>query len=219
VARTLEETHRTRRLETHVAIALDDDDPALEKSLEAAQGWMRSDGDFVRTGPRRTMIAWTNEIALEMAGEYRYLATFGDDHVPRTRGFDRGLCGAIDDMGGTGFSYPWDGIREDIPEACVVSSDIVLALGWMMEPSMNHFYADNILGDLGKGAGCIRFLRGVNVEHLNAVTRPEVTDDVYRNNMRSFEHDKAAYETWRAERMEQDVAIVRELRERKLVSA
>ena len=55
--------------------------------------------------------------------------------MSRTRpGWDKALIRAIVETGGTGFSYPWDGTREDIPEAVVVSSDIVAALGWMCLP-------------------------------------------------------------------------------------
>ena len=67
----------------------------------------------------------TNEVAVRRAGEYPFLASLGDDMVPRTPGWDRALIRGIERMGGTGIVYPWDGIREDIPEAVVLSSDIV----------------------------------------------------------------------------------------------
>ena len=79
------------------------------------------DGDEFETGPRGGLAEWTNRIAVRRAGEYRYLASFGDDHVPRTPGWDAALIRAIEAMGGTGMAYPFDGTREDIPEAVVAS--------------------------------------------------------------------------------------------------
>ena len=106
-------------------------------------------------GPPKNLVQWTNDIAVRWAGHYPFLASFGDDHLPKTKGWDRALCRAIGDMGGTGFSYPWDGIRDDIPEVYLLSADIPETLGWVMEPSLNHWYNDNVIADLGHGAGCI----------------------------------------------------------------
>ena len=89
---------------------------------------------MLEVGPRNGLCGWTNEVAVRRAAEYPYLASLGDDMVPRTKGWDRALVRAITDMGGTGLAYPWDGTREDIPEAVVLSSDIVQALGWMCAP-------------------------------------------------------------------------------------
>ena len=126
--------HRTRRADTHVHIAVDEDDPALPEYRKSVR--CMGDGDEFETGPRTGLAGWTNRIAVRRAGEYRYLASFGDDHVPRTPGWDAALIRAIEAMGGTGFAYPFDGTREDIPEAVVVSSDIVAALGWMCQPCL-----------------------------------------------------------------------------------
>ena len=101
------------------------------------------EGDELTAGPRKGLAAWTNEIAVPAAAEYPFLASLGDDMVPRTPGWDRALIRGIERMGGTGIVYPWDGIREDIPEAPFVSSDIVAALGWFFLPEVSHWYGDN----------------------------------------------------------------------------
>jgi hypothetical protein len=121
VARMLDAVHATAKMTTHVHVAVDDDDPELER-YEYVMKQAAGDGDRLTTGPRKGLAAWTNEIAVPRAAEYPFLASFGDDHVPYTPGWDRALIRAIVDMGGTGFSYPWDGTREDIPEAVVMSS-------------------------------------------------------------------------------------------------
>ena len=116
-------------------------------------------------------------------------------------------------MGGTGFSYPWDGTREDIPEAVVVSSGIVTALGWMCEPSLSHWYPDQVWADLGRGAGCLRHCRAIAVDHVHPATGQAKADATTRDNGRSLEADRDAYWAWRADRMAGDIAKVIALRE------
>jgi len=217
MAKLLEAVHSTAVLDTHVHFAADDDDPALpeyRKVMRAAR-----DGDVFETGSRDGLVGWTNKIAVRRAGEYRFLASLGDDMTPRTPGWDARLARAIDEMGGTGFAYPWDGIREDIPEAVVMSSDIVAALGWMANPALAHFWIDNTWADLGKGAGCLRYLRAVAVDHNHYVTGKAKADATYGDAAGRIPADKAAYEKWRAERMADDVAVIRALRERSLQPA
>ena len=81
-----------------------------------------------------------------------------------------------------------------------------------------HWYVDNVWADLGRGAGCIRYLRAVAVDHVNVAAqgRPDATS---YGNGRSLDADRAAYEQWRAERMAADVAVVRALREKALQPA
>ena len=165
-------------------------------------------------GPRKGLCAWTNEVAVRWAAEYPFLASFGDDMVPRTPGWDLALCRAITDMGGTGFSYPFDGVREDIPEAVVLSSDIVAALGWMCEPSLKHWYPDNVWADLGRGAGCIRHLRAVAVDHIHG--RADATS---AGNGKSLSADRDAYWAWRRGRSAEDIKTVLALREKALQPA
>jgi hypothetical protein len=213
IARLLDTVRETRRIATHVHVAVDEDDPELPR-YEAVMAEVSAEGDVLETGRRKRLCAWTNEIAVRRAAEYPFLASFGDDHVPRTPGWDRALCGAIRDMGGTGFSWPWDGTSEIVPEACVVSSDIVRALGWMSLPGLEHWYHDNVWADLGRGAGCIRHLRAVAVDHVRGRT-----DATAIGNGRSLEADRDAYFAWRAGRMADDIKTVLALRKKALQPA
>ena len=220
-ARLIDEVRKTARLNTHVHLAVDDDDPDLGAYRAMARGRgvkeitaedAAPEGDTLETGPRRHLAAWTNEVAVRRAGEYRYLASLGDDHVPRTPGWDKALVRAIEDMGGTGIAYPHDGIRDDIPEAVVMSSDIVAALGWMCEPSLAHFYVDNVWADLGRGAGCLRYLRAVAVDHVHPGVGLAPPDATYREAVGNGSTDHAAYQQWRAGRMAADIETVKALR-------
>jgi len=207
IARLLDAVHATAKMKTRVHIAVDDDDPELDRYeyvLKQAGG----DGDDMTVGSRKGLAEWTNYLATTYAGSYPFLASLGDDHVPYTPGWDKALIRAIVEMGGTGFSYPWDGTREDIPEAVVMSSDIVTALGWMCLPGLSHWFVDNVWADLGRGAGCLRHLRAVKVEHAWK------GDQTSKESSESLAADRAAYYAWRrSERMQQDVDTVLALRE------
>lgn len=212
IARLLDSVRETRRIGTHVHVAVDGDDEKLPQ-YQAVMDKAGAEGDVLEVGLRKGLCGTTNEVAVRRAGEYPFLASFGDDHVPRTPGWDYALCRAITDMGGTGFSYPWDGTREDIPEAVVMSSDIVAALGWMCEPSLKHWYPDNVWADLGRGSGCLRHCRAIAVDHLNPVTGQARPDATNRDNGRSLEVDRDAYWHWRATGMAGDIAKIAALRE------
>jgi hypothetical protein len=211
VARLLDAVHAAAKMATHVHVAVDDDDAELER-YQYVMKQAAGDGDLITTGPRKGLAAWTNEIAVSRAREYPFLASLGDDHVPYTPGWDKALIRAIVETGGTGFSYPWDGTREDIPEAVVVSSDIVQALGWMCEPSLSHWFVDNVWADLGRGAGCLRHLRAVKVEHAWK------GDQTSRESSETLTADRDAYYAWRrSQRMQQDVDTVISLRESRVL--
>jgi len=218
IARMLDAVRATSRAVAHLHVAVDEDDEELPR-YRAVMDKAGSDGDVLETGPRKGLCAWTNEVAVRRAAEYPYLASFGDDHVPRTPGWDRALIRGIERMGGTGFTYPWDGTREDIPEAVVLSSGIVQALGWMSLPGLAHFYHDDVWADLGRGAGCLRHLRAVAVDHLNVASGQGRPDATARDNGRSLEADRDVYYGWRRERMASDIATVAALREKALQPA
>ena len=206
-ARTVKTTSRAR---TDVVFCFDDDDPALEQNRAAAKA-----GGFpgsVVTGPRKGLAGWTNYVASYAAGSFRHLGSFGDDHVPVTEGWDKLLLEAVAGMGGTGFAYPNDQIRDDVCEAWIQSSDIAEALGWMCEPSLNHWWVDNVVHDLGEAAGCLAYLRDVLVPHKHHVTGKAQWDATYRDAWPHVQHDEQAYKVWRAERMAGDVAKIRALR-------
>ena len=200
-ARLLSKVHKLRRAETHVHVAVDDDDPALE-DYQKVFAELAAEGDALTHGGRKNLTGWTNEIALKHASDYRCVASFGDDHVPRTPGFDRALVRAcIED--GPAIAYPWDGAREDVPEAPVAASPIVEALGWFLNPALAHWYVDDTLGALGRGAGCLHFLRAVAVDHIRGPA-----DATARDNSLALAADKAAYHEWRQQAMYSDIATI-----------
>jgi hypothetical protein len=198
--------------ETDIAVALDLDDPALP-GYEAAPRLLTGNGVSYFKGQRIGLGASTNLVADLKHGDYRALASLGDDHMPRTQGWDRLLLKALDDIGGEGIAYGDDlhqGSR--LPTAPVISAGIVEALGWMCEPSLRHFCVDAVWRDLGEQAGCLRYAPDVVIEHMHPHAGKGPRDATYLEvgeTSGRLEPDSGAYQAWRRERMAADVAKVR----------
>jgi hypothetical protein len=196
---------------TDIVIGLDDDDAGAYAEVTREEPGI---GVEWVTGPRDTLTGWTNRLAAPRAARYRAVASLGDDHIPRTPGWDRLLLAALDAMGGTGIAYPDDRRRADVPEAAVISSDIIRALGWMCLPSVRHFYCDDAWADLGRGAGCLAYVPEAVVEHMHHATRRDVARDAtYAEAEAGGAADLRAYRAWRAGPMGADIETVRALRE------
>src|SRR5262245_10800483 len=87
--------------EVRVVVGLDLDDRADHAAA------MHTNAGVYR-GARNSLSDWTNYLAksvLDGPNPPRYLASFGDDHICRTAGWDRKLIEAIEQMDGPGFAY------------------------------------------------------------------------------------------------------------------
>jgi hypothetical protein len=207
VARLIEACEKTCRADTVLRFGFDADDPELQANMAACTG-RKGYGEIQ---DRLGLAAWTNRLAMTEAGMIfppSHLASLGDDMVPVTDGWDERLIAAC---GPCGMAYPNDRRRDDIPEAVVMSTAIVTALGWMCEPSIGHWYTDNVWADLGRGAGCLAYLPDVVVEHRHPnVPGGDRPDATYHEAAAGYAADLAAYQKWRMTRMRADVATVRE---------
>jgi hypothetical protein len=203
VARFAAAAQQTVTGATDILFIFDDDDPRLHKSVTACGRWQHTVLPRVEVGA----VSKLNAAAAAHAGEYPVLMFAADDTVPRTRGWDEAIVAAV---GGTGMAYPSGLGRTDVPELVAISSDIVRALGWFALPSIRHYWCDSAWADLGRAAG-IRFLPDVVLEHMHHTSGKGDHDHVYRMGERFYAADREAYLAWRADGMEADLAVVREV--------
>jgi hypothetical protein len=191
MARAFEETCRAN---TALMFVVDDDDPARQEYFDAAPG----SGVSVRADVTTTMVSALNyaAIAAVKAPDAPYAIGFmGDDHRPRTVGWDTAYLDALRQLG-SGIVYGDDLVQgERLPTQCAMTADVVRALGWMAPPTLRHMYVDNFWRDLGVQAGCLRFLRDVVVEHLHPVAGTAEMDAGYErvNAPEVYATDRAAY--------------------------
>jgi hypothetical protein len=206
------------RADTDIAVGCDDDD--LDSYRELAAGYPGRGRVRWFGGPRTGLGGWTNRLAAHYTRAapdgngklpgYRAFASLGDDHVPRTEGWDELLLAAIDGIGGTGIAYGDDLLMGPaLPTAAVITADIVSALGWMCEPSLHHMYIDNVWADIGRAARCLAYVPDVVIEHVHFRAGKTPVDQVYATAESWTETDKAAYLHWRERLMRRDVMRVR----------
>lgn len=200
---------------------VDDDDPHLpdyQQEIRAAQEAGRMVG--YGTGASKNMVQALNGAASMLVDEHTkrppYAIGFlGDDHCPRTYGWDQQYLDALRELG-SGIVYGNDLLQgERIPTQCAMTADIVRALGWMAPPVLTHLYVDDFWRDLGQHADCLRYLPDVIVEHRHPVAGKANWDEGYArvNDAGMYERDGRAYaEFGSSGAFDEAVAKVRALR-------
>lgn len=176
--------------DTKLVFSLDADDPTV------------SDYPKPRTvAHNRSMVEALNKAAeFQVGGDLPggrpfAIGFMGDDHRPRTHGWDTAYLEALRELG-TGIVYGNDLLQgERIPTQCAMTADIVRALGYMAPPALTHMYVDNAWLALGRTAQCIRYLPDVVVEHLHPVAGKAEWDEGYRrvNDPGMYAKDEAAF--------------------------
>lgn len=175
-------------------VAADDDDPTLPDYREVCAAC----GIELTVGPRLRMVPTLNKVAVERAPRHFALGFMGDDHRPRTPGWDAAYLDALRDLG-TGYVYGDDLLAgERLPTQWAQTSDVVQALGAMVPAPVQHLWADNQIYDLGHTIGRIRYLPDVIVEHVHPLAGKAAEDDGYRevNAPKVFESDRRIYAHW-----------------------
>lgn len=183
-----------------LVIAIDRDEP-LEAEYRAA---VPRDGDTtawawvrvrkLRAEPQR-MGPVLNVAASTWVECSDYVGFMGDDHLPRTPGWDLELVTALN--GRPGVAYGNDLHQgERLPTACVISSDIVRALGYMCPPAQMHLYLDDFWRRLGLLVGNLAYASDVVIEHLHPNAGKARWDEGYAatNNADQYNADRVAYE-------------------------
>jgi len=162
--------------------------------------------------PREPTVGKVNRTADVYSGSHDALMFIGDDNTFQTPHWDTILMRVLmEDMGGTGMVYPDDKRRNDIPETIIISSDIVLTLGYFMNPGFAHYYVDNAWAELGRRTGLIRFCPQVVVNHKHySIDSETPRDETYTYAETTWgKSDLEAWHNWRVTDMPLEVAKLR----------
>jgi len=123
----------------------------------------------------------------------------GDDHLPRTPGWDGRYVASLRSMG-TGFVYGNDLIQgARIPTQVAMTANIVEALGYMAPPTFKHLFVDDAWKDMGQSIRAIQYLPDVVVEHLHPLGGTAEWDDNYErvNDTEVARADQLEYTRWK----------------------
>lgn len=181
---------------TLALLAIDGDDPAHDEYMAAILGCHRLVA--VHEQPSGTMVSALNGAALSVAREWVAIGFMGDDHLPRTVGWDEQYLAALREMG-TGIVFGNDLLQgHRLPTQCAMTSDIVRAVGYMSPPMLKHLYVDNTWLVWGNSLGRLRYLKDVIVEHRHPTAGKAMWDEGYLrvNDGAVAEHDRLAFEAY-----------------------
>ncbi|MGW1324793.1 hypothetical protein ACWD64_19900 [Streptomyces antibioticus] len=204
---------------TWLLFAVDEDDPTFDAYVESA-GALLSTGFHVALHHQTsgTMVSALNGAArllLESSAVVTpdAIGFMGDDHRPRTKGWDRAYLDALTAL--PGIVYGNDLLQgANLPTQCAIATDVVRALGHMAPAELTHLYVDNYWRDLGAAAGMLSYLPDVVVEHLHPMAGKAEWDDGHRrvNQHSLYEQDRQAYAAYWARNRDRDVLAVRQAR-------
>lgn len=184
-----------------------DDDPTNTGAYRNAAAPIR----FQTT--RRGLVGTLNHWSAGAAKKYRAVAFMGDDHLPRTQGWDALLLGAIGD--GPGLAYGDDLLqRAALPTMVAMSSDIIRALGYMVPPALWHLYCDNFWLELGAATDTLHYVPEAVIEHVHPVARKATWDAGYTevNSPGQYSADERAWRRYLRTRFDADVRAVLDLK-------
>jgi len=178
--------------------AVDTDDPELAAYKAHAATYKADSRVRFTFGKRRRLVGTLNQQAVKAAKAYRFLAFMGDDHRPRTAGWDERFRVCL--SGGPGIVYGNDLLMgERMPTAVAMTADIVTTLGYMAPPAFVHLCVDLVWLDWGRGMQRITYLDDLVIEHLHPANGKAELDAGYEecNSSEQVSADSAAYYDYR----------------------
>ena len=188
-----------------LVFAVDEDDPARDEYV--ALGW-----PFLVVGRRRRVGGTLNALApLVAAAGAEAIGFMGDDHRPRTGGWDVALLEALR-ASGPGVAYANDLFQGGrLPTAVAISAPVVRALGFFVPPGMVHLYLDDFWWRLGTELHALTYLPDVIVEHLHPAAGKADVDDGYLacNAPEQFAADYDRWQRYLGEHWRDDLARLR----------
>lgn len=180
--------------DTLLVFGVDDDDPAGGEYLPLRSGRVRV--DVLPATGQPGMNAALNRMARGYAPDCTVIGFMGDDHVPRSAGWDRSVAEALQAV--PGVAYADDLLQgEALPTQVFLTSSVVTTLGWMAPPRQQHLYLDNFWLRLGREVG-VTYLRGVVIEHMHPFAHKAPPDQQYAlvNDQRMYHRDRLAFEEY-----------------------
>lgn len=205
---------RAALVSTSIVLAVDADDPCWPDYAAMTFDGFGSEVSLVTLRPEESgnLVRATNTVAMRIADADPecIIGNLGDDHLVRTKGWDKLVAAALERPG---IAYGDDLLQgEHLPTAPFISASIVLALGWYALPVCQHLYVDDAWRELGREAGVLRYIPELTIEHVHPGANKAEWDEGYEraNNARVVEADKGAYRAWlRGRRFRRDLNAVR----------
>jgi hypothetical protein len=194
--------------DTALLCVVDEDDPQLDTYLVVLPPANVEVNETVGSMGAALQASATLHAAMNV---YTYLGFMGDDHRPRTTGWDKAFNETLDRHGG-GYAYGNDLFQgQNLPTQVVMNTSIVNQLGWMAPPGLRHLYFDNAWKFLGESVDRLFYLYDVIIEHVHPFAGKSEWDEGYArvNDPGLYQADRATYEQWQRDRSAADIETIK----------
>lgn len=182
---------------SELLVGLDDDD---------AHNYDRLPNIHYDINPRLRLVGTTNLLANKYCNQYEYLGFMGDDHRPRTDGWDELLIDSIKHLE-FGIAYGQDLAKgSKLPTAVIVNSEIVRRVGYMGPPTLVHLWMDNFWLELGKALKSIIYNPNIIIEHMHHIRRKAPKDLTYQEANSFKARDRKNWSIYMRDQFHLDVA-------------
>lgn len=186
--------------DTYLVLAVDDDEPYLDAYREIRNTFSEVCSLRIMKDSPHRIGPIINDITRDLLDEEPppdFIGFMGDDHEPKTPGWDADLVHALG--GRPGVSYGNDMNKgSDLPTACLIDARVVAALGYLVPPGMHHLYLDDFWLMLGH-ATHLAYRGGTVIEHLHPTVGKAPLDDSYLAagcNPEVFQADAARFDAF-----------------------
>jgi predicted O-methyltransferase YrrM len=202
-----------------MVLVIDKDDPEYAGYLALVEETRHPDTEepLIKTYEVPTwvpMVHKLNQAATALAPGWFALGFAGDDHLPRSINWARRYLTVLHELG-TGMVYGDDGYQgKNLSTEWAVTADAVRTLGRMVPAEVEHMYCDNAMMDLFGGAGAMRYLPEIRIEHMHPYAGKADSDEQYKrvNDREQFRRDRAEYAKWQRNQMAVDINAIIALR-------
>lgn len=191
----------TERNDSGLLFVVGTEDPRLEEYKQKIRS------SHLLIFPERGLVKALNYAAPMYTKKYEAIGFMGDDHRPRTSGWDRAY---LDELRKLGYGYVYGNdllMGERIPTQVAISSSIIRSLGFFGPPGFWHLCVDLTWKDMGEGLRRITYLDDVVIEHMHPAAGKAEEDSGYKhvNSKIMVKHDEQEYFRWKREDYRNDL--------------
>ena len=189
------ELFRETAIISDLCFGLDEDD---------YHNYEKMDNVIYEINPRLGMNGTLNLIANKYANKYEFICFMGDDHRPRSFGWDSLLAEPLKNS--MGLSYGNDLLKgKELATAVLMNSNIVKELGFFAPPVLKHLFLDNFWVDLGRELGNLNYFHNVIIEHMHPINKKSEADEIYFNSWGLLEEDRKNYQIYKDTQFQSDL--------------
>lgn len=172
-----------------VTILVDEDDPQIDdyKAIEYPKNWAVLYNESAK--PVIKLNTWLKDNM-----HHEFYGVLADDIRPKTIDWDKKLILAVKN---NQIAYPNDTIKcEKLSTIPIIGGDIVRCTGWLSNPELIHYYADDVWMYIGTQTNKLHYLHDVICQHLHYSVGTTVIDETTQNLEIHFAADYQSYTRW-----------------------